>query len=128
MLFCCGLPWPTAEMPGRMYSSASHFERLTTCAHHHKPESSFKIVHDGQTSSSSLMLWVKHHLGTGTPYMLSKSSKRVGFHISAAYRSLVQPLGVVVEDASDAANVAVKLQQGKLVPLAESAADSARAP
>jgi hypothetical protein len=103
-----------------MYSSASHFEHLTTCAHHHKPESSFKLVCDGQTTSSSLKMWVKHHLGSGTLYKLSKSSKRAGFHIGAAYRSMVQALGVVVEGASDAASAAVKGKNGRLVPPASS--------
>jgi hypothetical protein len=90
-----------------MYSSASDFECQTTCAHHHKPENSFKIVVDGQPTTS-LHLWVKGYLGPDTPYKLTKSSKREGPHISAAYRSLVRPLGSDGAQASDAAGTAVK--------------------
>jgi hypothetical protein len=116
-----------------LYSTLSELENQTKAATAKKPISSFKALTTDATVGGpalavgvSLQAWGKH-LAPDDFIQDQDRSATVSRTVNDAYKSLVEPLGVVVSDSNDAASASKKRKKEELEK-AKQAAAGARAP
>lgn len=110
-----------------MYSTPTEFERQTTAVTAKKPEVSFRAL--GWAKVGALALEDKGSLRAWGKYLAPEvfmvgrdRSKRISNRVSDAYRSLVQPLGLVASVANDAASNSQRRKKEELEQAKQAAA------